>query len=586
MKSSPLFGWRGELSELNWLNPNSTMPLLDDTCDLQQMAAAAWNYLDGNPDPKRAYECKFHLGPLGIPLQLPEIVPPNQYGFDPVSLGDTDVRMLIQYPKIRSLLGITEISEVENGVYCRVINYLGDDWLAHLNPAASTGAPFNGTAISTWTTAKILYVESERFAATNLPIHLERTQKIISALKTLIQWDGDRAWLPGVAPYANGKWILEGWCEQHGRNYPSIIAPLVRCWECTGNEEALALARAFAEGFLAESQPNMGDLRVNPLTGAFNGHVHLHTHAVWGVAHLGRVLNDSRYLDWAEKVFLFVTKIGTDYGWFPEFSPQDYYRTEVCVVGDMVKIAANLALAGRHSYFDAVERIVRNELKQSQFSLNAEFLQLFETLHCSDTPETRHDAISELRKVQGGFVAQSSLTDWVGYPDDIGKAGLYKNGIQMMGCCPPEAMFAICQAHESIIQIDGDIIKFNLGFSIDHLAARLECFHPACGFQRISAKRQGTYQWRLPAASHPESVQINRNGVPETFLWQDGYAQISNVASGDCLEIRFAVATFTQTMTAISNPANPLPLKVQWVGNQVLRATVPEDRHLPMWSQV
>ena len=76
-------GYRGHHSE--WC------PHADDV-DLVSMARAALNYLRGNPDPARGYECKFSLGPLGIPCLVP-LIPSNTYAYDPVTQGDTDCRM-------------------------------------------------------------------------------------------------------------------------------------------------------------------------------------------------------------------------------------------------------------------------------------------------------------------------------------------------------------------------------------------------------------------------------------------------------------------------------------------------------------
>ena len=83
----------------------------------------------GNPDPARAYECKFDLGPLGLPVHAPQTVPPNEYGYDPVALGDTDCRMMLQYARMRAMAGEDAACAVEAGVRARVLGYLRDDGL-------------------------------------------------------------------------------------------------------------------------------------------------------------------------------------------------------------------------------------------------------------------------------------------------------------------------------------------------------------------------------------------------------------------------------------------------------------------------
>jgi hypothetical protein len=265
----------------------------------------------------------------------------------------------------------------------------------------------------------------------------------------------------------------------HGRNYPFIIEPCVRYYECTGDEEGLAVAKAFADGFLEEVQPEMGDQRIDPVTGAYKGHVHLHTHAVWGVAHLGTLLNERKYLDWARRMFDFTVSLGTDFGWYPEFIPQYDYRTEICIVGDMVSMASWLARGAWPEYWDRVEMTVRNELRRAQFFLTPAFVDLFEKLHSELPADEIKKALNELRNIEGGFVAQSEFNDWVSFSGDprLGSPGLY-GGIQMMGCCSPEGMRAIWEAWNAIVEERQEGIFVNLAFTRQHPVADVQAYRP------------------------------------------------------------------------------------------------------------
>lgn len=560
----------------------------EDKCDLIQMASSALNYLRGNPDPVRAFECKFTLGPLGIPCHLPEQVPPNEYGYDPISLGDTDARMAMQYPHMREMVGHPEPEAVEKGVTARVMGYLHADHYAWINPAAYVGQPVEGLYIGSWTTAKILYILSEAWCRTGEEKIRRKARQVFEALRALAQWDGPRAWYMGIAPFRNGKWLMEGWCEQHGRNYPFIVEPLVRYWECTGDEEALGLARAFAEGFLASSQPDMGRRRINPESGGFEGHVHLHTHALWGVAHLGAICGERRYLDWARHAYEFVRAKGTDYGWYPEFIPQSEYRTEICVVGDMVSIAAWLARGGKPHYWDHVERAVRNEVRQSQFFLTPAFLELFHRLHAEDLPGTVEEAVRELRKIEGGFVAQSAFDDWVGYPsDEIGKAGMARNGIHMMGCCPPEGMRALYEAWcGTVEEVGADSVFVNMAFTRDAPAAITKAYEPGAGRLDVTAKKVGSYYIRPPAWAHRQNVRIYRENVEHAVEWggpADAYVGVHDVKEGEHLTLRWIVPKFTQIICPRSVPECETQLRIGWIGNTVT-GVEPTGTYLPMFQ--
>mgnify|MGYP005839288827 CR=1 FL=1 len=557
-----------------------------DIFDLTQMAVKALNYLRGNPEPSRNYECKFSLGPLGIPYHLPELVPPNEYGYDPISLGDTDVRMAMQYSHMREIAGEKEPCAVEKGVIARVCSYLRDDGFAWINPAAYVGKPIEGFYIGTWTTGKILYLLSETYKLTGDVKIRKETRKIFEALMSIAQWDNGKAWIPGIVPYKDGKWLTEGWCDVWQHNYPFIVEPLVRYWECTGDEDGLDLARAFTEGFLANRQPDMGDVRINPETGAFTGHVHVHTHAMWGVSHLGMLLKEKRYLDWVEKAYQFVVSRGTDYGWFPEFIPQDEYRTEICVVGDMISNASWLARGGKPNYWDDVERIVRNELRLSRFELTPQFMEFFAKLHHDKETKAVDDAIRELRRIEGGFVAQSTFDDWVSYPsDDMGKAGLFRNGIQMMGCCPPEGMRGIYEAWLGAVEETPDGVYVNMSFNHENNAADVISYAPSTGRLDVTAKKNSTFFLRPPSWSQRETVHALLNGKPADIKWsgaQNAYVRFDNVQKGEKLTLEWQVPQFTQTFNALSIPSRTTQLRVHWLGNTVQSVT-PSGKYLPMF---
>jgi hypothetical protein len=479
-----------------------------------------------------------------------------------------------QYPHMREMVGKATPEPTELGVRRRILSYLQEDDLIWINPAAWTGEPIEGEWASPWGSAKLLFSLAEAYLRSKDERTKRRARAIFMALKGLAHWDWGKAFYPGgPAPVREGKWLTVGWCSEHSRNYPFIVEPCVRYWECAGDEEALAFARAMAEGFLAGSQPDQREMRVEPKTGAFQRHVHLHTHAAWGVAHLGTVLNEQRYLEWARLVYEFVHANGTDYGGYPEFIPQGEYRTEICVVGDMVSIGAWLARGGWPHYWDHVERTVRNELRRSQFFLTPEFVALFRRLHADEPEQVVADALRELRRLDGGFVAQSGFDDWVSYPDTIGRTGLSGNGIQMMGCCPPEGMRGLWEAWCGTVEDHPEGVYVNMAFSRDHPAARVTAYRPEDGRLQINVRKPGTYFLRVPTWADRDAVRLLRNGNDVTLEWggpAGAYAICHGATSGEVLTLRYAVPAFTQAFVPISVPDRKALVTVHWVGNKVV----------------
>ena len=67
---------------------------------LREMAAWALNYLIHNPRQHLDYECRFNVFPLHCP--------PTVLGHDPVTFGDTDVRMDWEFIYMRDICGRDE----------------------------------------------------------------------------------------------------------------------------------------------------------------------------------------------------------------------------------------------------------------------------------------------------------------------------------------------------------------------------------------------------------------------------------------------------------------------------------------------
>ena len=575
----------------------------EDDLSLGAMAKLALNYLRGNPGPARAYECKFSLGPLGIPAHVP-LLASNRYGYDPIALGDTDCRMDWQYPHMREMAGVTEPDAVERGVRQRILGYRHADGLVWMNPAAWVGPLQSPSALEalkhewafTWASGKLLVSLAEEYQRTGHSGLKGDCRALFLALAKLARRDDQgRAFLPhGASPWKNGEWLhlgdagqSQGWGGELSHGYPFVTEPLVRYWECTGDEEALALATAFAEGHLAGVQPDMGEQRIDPETGAFHKHVHLHTHEVWGVAHLGAVTGESRYLDWAERAYRFVLSQGTDYGWYPEYIPQHEYRTEICVVGDMASIAACLARGGRPEFWDHVERTVRNELRRAQFVLTPAFIVLFRELH-KDRPATDVEAaLSELRKLEGGFVAQSTFDDWVGYPGPtMGTPGLYANGIQMMGCCPPEGMRGLWEAWQGTVREQDGGVFVNMAFTREHPAANVTAYEPSAGRLDVQARKAGTFFLRPPAWAESTAVTLCRDGDDRRMEWggpANAYVVCRDVCPGERLTLRWPVPRFTQVFVPQSVPGREQTITVEWLGNTVLGVS-PRGLYLPMFE--
>ena len=231
------------------------------------------------------------------------------------------------------------------------------------------------------------------------PGDLARARKLIDGLRGLSSWNEGHAYYPGgMGGWRDGAWLFTG-CSDF---YPCILDPIVGYLEATPDPEVLAFAEAFAEGTIAGLQENLGANRILE-DGSFGGaNSHLHMRAVLGVARLGALTDNLRYLEWARKVYDWLITQGTDWGWFPE-SPGSR-NSETCATGDMVALAVCLAKAGHYRYWDDAERFVRNYCHEAQFFLTPEYEVLYREKH-PDLSESE-EGLRQAREFQGGFVAR------------------------------------------------------------------------------------------------------------------------------------------------------------------------------------
>ena len=309
--------------------------------DLSMMARWFLRHLNKNPRPELNYEPVFFVRPLEVP--------PAPQGHDAIVPGDTDARMDWEYRNMREILGLKESGPVENGLHARVLGYLREDGLAWVPPGHyMEGDVYSGKKVgpeklaSTWATAKILRSLSEEYKRSHRAQDRQMARRSFLALQKLAEWDTGRAYYPG----GSGAWLDGKWVKPQLPT--AAVEPIVSYWEATGDAEALSFARAVADGLLADSEllPKT-NARILP-DGEFHGHMHSTLHGVWGVAHLGAVLKEPRYVEWAKNVYDYAHRFGPGTGWMQAALWSDGVRelSETCATSDMVSIASWIARAG------------------------------------------------------------------------------------------------------------------------------------------------------------------------------------------------------------------------------------------------
>ncbi len=551
--------------------------------DLTRMAGWALNYLIETPRKNLGYEPVFQCHPIQCP--------PVPQGQDPVVACDTDARMDWEWYYMRDVTGSTRGAEVETAFHQRIRQYIDADGKVWSHPGCFNEGNINAkydkkdVVIHIWGATKILKSLSEDYLRTKNPESAALAHKVMLALKHIATWDDKgRCWIRcGMgALNPDGSIVPNGWNRQPA----PIVEPLVTYWLATGDREGLDFAQAYAEGMMNNLQPDgikfQQDGREIAGGFPFGAHSHATMHSVWGVAHLGVVLRDSKYVDFARNVWDGLLRRGTGTGWFPA-GPDSC--NETCCVSDMISTATLIAQGGHSEYFDYAERYLRNYISNLQFIVTPAFESYYRARNKSAGETQLENGLTELRKFQGGVIGGSGLNDF----ENQLLGGV--SGFEMFGCCAPEGMRAIYTAWLNTIDHYGQSplgpagVYVNLSFDRDSKWGRVVSFMPEAGRLTVKAAVKDVFFLRPPRWAPREQVHafLGTQAVPAN--WSGEYVRFDALA-GDELTITYPLVEFDHEVEGLwTNTAPQLRVGFHWLGNMVVSAT-PAAKETPLFAGI
>ena len=565
-------GYRGKIDELDVVAgsyASEVKPVRESAppdISLTDMATRAMHYLAHNPLPERDHICRFDIDLLFCPPSMWSKTTPRAPAAsrDPyITFGDTESRMDWEFIYMREMSGSKEGLDVEQAIRRRLLGYIREDGLSWLPPyCLNCDLSDHQPCVNTWTTGLTLLSLAEQYVRTGDRENVALAKRLVAGLKSLASWDTGRAYYPGgLGGWRDGDWIYTGASD----SYPCILEPLARYVEVTGDETALEFAQAFADGIIADLQANLGPNRILK-DGSFAGYnCHLHMRAVLGVVHLGVLTRNTRYIEWARRVYDFLISQGTDWGWFPESI--DVAHSETCATGDMADIAAWLARTGYSRYWDDLERFVRNYIREAQFFVTPEYEALYRKVN-QDQPEQVEEGLRQARDFEGGFIARLSPNS----------RALGAKSMNMMGCCPPEAMRTLHIAWRNVVTESPEGVFVNLSFNRDAPQARVVSFAPGVGRLTVVAKTSADFLLRPPSWTLRNEVKAYRGGRQAPVVWKGDYVKFEHAAKREELTITFPVLRFRQTVEVAAQT-----YAYYWAGNTVTRVE-PRAEVMPLFD--
>jgi hypothetical protein len=549
-----------------------------DDIDLKLMAQWSMNYLIRTPRKELNYEPVFQCNPW--------LCPPIPAGHDVVVPCDTDARMNWEWYFMREVSGSSAGHDVEKAFRQRVLDYVQPDGTV----LAPLGAYNEGDihkvyskdqyAYHVWGATKILFALAEDYLRTHNPESKFAARRIMLRLKKLAVYpDPDHCYFTAGmgAVKQDGTTVANGW---NAIPSPVIIA-LVNYYRATGDADALAFAKAYAEGIMAGCQP--GGLRFAPDGNFMGGHSHTTMHALWGVAELALVTGNERYTDFVKRSWDWMLSLGTGTGWFPATTP--FHPTdETCLTSDMMSNAAAIARGGHPEYFDYVERYLRNRISHLQFFITPEFEAEYRKRNAAAGETQILAGLADLQKFEGGIQSYAGLDDY----ENNRLKGTYA---LLAGCCAPEGMRAIYTAwNNTIVRLEASKlgpagVYVNLSFNRSSPWGRVISYLPTSGRLTVQTAVADTFYLRPPHWAPRDQVRafIGNREVP--VFWSVAHVRFDHVQPGDELTITYPLVQFTHIPDGPWKPKSQpvIELTFDWIGNMIV-GSQPRPEGTPLFT--
>jgi hypothetical protein len=513
-----------------------------DPLDPVLMAKWSLNYLAGSVSAEAGFASSYGNWPLRMP--------PYAVGGDKTAIGDSEVRNALAFVLMRRMSGIDYGAKVQAGLTARILDYQ--------LPCGLFNPPSHGDTDVLWATAWMTRALIEQFATTGDRPALARAERALKAIRRYaVEADGHG--LLRLAPPPNLE--VDGQTVRFAYR-PTldfcVVEPFVRYYEVTHDREMLEIARGLVDGRLQ----GYGK-------GHDSGHTHSHWHSLIGIAHLGAVTGEAKYLDWVEAQIERWKPLMTDYGWFE--ATANYGASETCAVSDLMHVCTYLGRAGRSTRFDLAERALRNFLAQEQFFIDDRFLSLWRQRSYED----RDRQMALMRRLEGGFLCRTTPSDrWVLTESSGGP-------VSLEGCCPPTGMTALYLAWKEIVRPAPEGNYVNLAFNHDCPEAKVVSFLPDQGRLTVVPKQAGTFYVRVPGFAPRSQVSAYRGGrKSKTVAWKNDYVVFAAGKKGEELTVTYPLVTFDQQLHRAGRDYT-----FHWKGNAVMRVE-PGDGVWPLFAQV
>ena len=301
------------------------------------------------------------------------------------------------------------------------------------------------------------------------------------------------------------------------------------------------------------------------------GHVHGDLRVLVGAADYALYVKDPVLFSRVDAIYRYVKSKGTRFGFIPEVMDRhgDIISCETCALMDYVGLAATLANNGHPEYWGDVERIVRNQLAESQVA-DGSWLKSGSK---SDSDQLSWRDVGA--RMVGGYAGWSSPTHILAARETLHWGGpeLRDKTRAFQNCCGGSGTHAFFIVWKNASRVENGTLSVNL--HIDKLLpeAEIRCFQPYQGRLTIKLKQDCKVRVRIPEFVAANEIKATSDrGEVKAGVWGN-YLELGDRKAGEKLEVTYPLPV-RQEEIAIGNPGfRQYHYRVTWKGDTVVRMT-------------
>jgi hypothetical protein len=345
-----------------------------------------------------------------------------------------------------------------------------------------------------------------------------------------------------------------------------IVKSLMTWVRLTGSKSALEQA-----GKLVRSCFDENPLFTPDNTFRHGGHMHGNLRTLVGAADYALYAKDPVLFSRVDALYRYVRSEGARFGFLPEVIGRkgDIVSCETCVLMDFVGLAVTLANNGHPEYWDDVERMVRNQLVESQIR-NASWLKP------GNRPDTGQFTWRDVgARMAGGYSGWTSPTHILAAREELHWGGPELRGKTraIQNCCGGSGTHAFFIVWKNASRFENGTLSVHL--HIDKLLpqAEIRCCQPFKGLLSIDLKQACKVRVRIPDFVDAKAIKAKSNrGEVKARVWGN-YLELGDRQAGEKLELTYPVPIRDEEI-AIGNPGfRQYRYRVTWKGDTVVRMT-------------